>query len=145
MSKVSLCELFGTILTVSSEMRLIFKEIRELVERRYRRNPESVDDNLPRQSVSAFIFLRFIVPAILHPHLFGLYPGMSNQNLISPLYSRYFTGLLPLPVQRSLTLIAKVMQSLANLNVVSPITDLVILRRFELLSVCSRAELHAWC
>ncbi len=114
-------------------MRLIFKKIRELVERRYRRNPESVDDNLPRQSVSAFIFLRFIVPAILHPHLFGLYPGMSNQNFTSPLYSIYFTGLLPLPVQRSLTLIAKVMQSLANLNIVSCsfFFDFIILNRLN--------------
>jgi hypothetical protein len=31
--------------------------------------------DLPRQSVSAFCFLRFIVPAILHPHLFGLCSG----------------------------------------------------------------------
>jgi len=51
------------------------------------------------QSVSAFCFLRFIVPAILHPHLFGLCPGLPSP-----------------PVQRTLTLIAKVMQSLANLN-----------------------------
>jgi len=43
--------------------------------------------------------LRFIVPAVLHPHLFGLSPGLP-----------------PPPVQRSLTLIAKVIQSLANLN-----------------------------
>ncbi|KAF6766033.1 GTPase activating protein [Ephemerocybe angulata] len=56
-------------------------------------------ETFPKQSVSAFCFLRFIVPAILHPHLFGLYPG-------SP----------PETVQRSLTLIAKVIQSLANLN-----------------------------
>ncbi|KIM48201.1 hypothetical protein M413DRAFT_224313 [Hebeloma cylindrosporum] len=84
-----------------NEMRMLFKTIRKLVERRYRPDPTTVDthDHLPWQSVSAFCFLRFIVPAILHPHLFGLSPGLPS-----------------LPVQRSLTLIAKVIQSLANLN-----------------------------
>ncbi|KAJ7225513.1 GTPase activating protein [Mycena pura] len=82
------------------EMRRLFETIRKLVEKRYRikdLTPESRE--LPWQSVSAFCFLRFIVPAILHPHLFGLCPGMPS-----------------VPVQRSLTLIAKVVQSLANLN-----------------------------
>ncbi|KAF8642289.1 hypothetical protein AX16_009559 [Volvariella volvacea WC 439] len=83
------------------EMRRLFETIRKVVERRYgsqEHNP-NYNPDLPHQSVSAFCFLRFIVPAILHPHLFGLCPG------------------LPIaPVQRSLTLIAKVIQSLANLN-----------------------------
>ncbi|KDR84991.1 hypothetical protein GALMADRAFT_233525 [Galerina marginata CBS 339.88] len=84
-----------------NEMRMLFKCIRKLVEQRYRPDPTAIDSNtyLPWQSVSAFCFLRFIVPAILHPHLFGLSPGLPS-----------------LPVQRSLTLIAKVIQSLANLN-----------------------------
>ncbi|OCH96153.1 Rho GTPase activation protein [Obba rivulosa] len=79
------------------EMRKLFEHIRHLVERRYR-----VDDQnreVPWQSVSAFCFLRFMVPAILHPHLFGLWPGLPDAR-----------------VQRSLTLIAKVIQNLANLN-----------------------------
>ncbi|KAJ6575115.1 Rho GTPase activation protein [Mycena capillaripes] len=83
-----------------TEMRKLFETVRKLVEKRYRikdASPESRE--LPWQSVSAFCFLRFIVPAILHPHLFGLCPGMPS-----------------VPVQRSLTLIAKVIQSLANLN-----------------------------
>ncbi|KIY71620.1 Rho GTPase activation protein [Cylindrobasidium torrendii FP15055 ss-10] len=82
------------------EMRRLFETIRKLVERRYQ-NTDTVYENrdLQWQSVSAFCFLRFIVPAILHPHLFGLCPGLPSQ-----------------PVQRSLTLIAKVIQSLANLN-----------------------------
>ncbi|KAG8961300.1 hypothetical protein FRC03_005558 [Tulasnella sp. 419] len=55
--------------------------------------------DLKWQSISAFIFLRFFVPAILNPHLFGLVDGMPNNT-----------------VQRSLRLVAKVLQSLANLN-----------------------------
>ncbi|KAI0308203.1 Rho GTPase activation protein [Multifurca ochricompacta] len=82
------------------EMRKSFEYIRQLVEKRYPSGPDAdTNSDLPRQSVSAFCFLRFIVPAILHPHLFGLCSGLPD-----------------MPVQRSLTLIAKVIQSLANLN-----------------------------
>jgi len=48
------------------------------------------------------------VPAILHPYLFGLCSGLPSP-----------------PVQRSLTLIGKVIQSLANLNTVSQVKILV--------------------
>ncbi|KZW02215.1 hypothetical protein EXIGLDRAFT_760059 [Exidia glandulosa HHB12029] len=78
-----------------NELRKLFEHIRKLVEARFSaEHPE-----LRWQCVSAFCFLRFIVPAILHPHLFGLCQGLP-----------------PAPVQRSLTLVAKVIQSLANLN-----------------------------
>ncbi|KAI0335260.1 Rho GTPase activation protein [Cubamyces sp. BRFM 1775] len=80
------------------ELRRLFGHIRRLVESRYRIRDDQ-NRELPWQSVSAFCFLRFIVPAILHPHLFGLLPGLPDVS-----------------VQRSLTLIAKVVQSLANLN-----------------------------
>lgn len=85
-----------------NELRRLFETIRMLVEQRYRPESSSAEHtwDLPKQSVSAFCFLRFIVPAILHPHLFGLCPGLPS-----------------VPVQRSLTLIAKVIQSLANLNI----------------------------
>ncbi|KAJ2927130.1 hypothetical protein H1R20_g9961, partial [Candolleomyces eurysporus] len=83
-----------------NELRRLFQTIRTLVEQRTKAEKGSTEHrDLPKQTVSAFCFLRFIVPAILHPHLFGLYPGLP-----------------PEPVQRSLTLIAKVIQSLANLN-----------------------------
>ncbi|GJJ09690.1 hypothetical protein Clacol_003914 [Clathrus columnatus] len=79
------------------ELRRLFQCIRELVERRFGGDGES--SNLKWQSVSAFCFLRLIVPAILHPHLWGLHPGLPSP-----------------PLQRSLTLIAKALQSLANLS-----------------------------
>lgn len=58
-------------------MRRLFEHVRQLVEKRYKGHQDSAEQKreLPWQSVSAFIFLRFIVPAILHPHLFGLCAG----------------------------------------------------------------------
>ncbi|KIK70989.1 hypothetical protein GYMLUDRAFT_150071 [Collybiopsis luxurians FD-317 M1] len=84
------------------EMRRLFRTIRKLVEERFAKSGNDAlqeKSDLRWQGVSAFCFLRFIVPGILHPHLFQLCPGMPSQ-----------------PVQRSLTLVAKVIQSLANLN-----------------------------
>lgn len=108
-----------------SEMRRLFEHIRKLVETNYRVSGAAQGQNreLPWQSVSAFCFLRFIVPGILNPHLYGLCPG----NIIYTLFGNSsadlpFIGLPPAPVQRSLTLIAKVIQSLANLNAVSVMT-----------------------
>ena len=71
---------FALINNLSSELRIVFKTIRKLVEQRYRNDlPDTeLNNKLRWQSVSAFCFLRFIVPAILHPHLFGLCPGTSS-------------------------------------------------------------------
>ena len=76
-------ELWKSIYRVRSEcppeMRKLFEHIRKLVEKKCRSAKTVPDDgsqaDCPWQAVSAFIFLRFIVPAILHPHLFGLVPG----------------------------------------------------------------------
>jgi hypothetical protein len=54
-----------------SELRKLFEHIRKLVENNYKTDSAE----LRWQCVSAFCFLRFIVPAILHPHLFGLCQG----------------------------------------------------------------------
>lgn len=80
MSFVSLASDFNSNIHISSEMRILFRTIRKLVEQRYRPDPMSTDspNYLPWQSVSAFCFLRFIVPAILHPHLFGLVQGLDQ-------------------------------------------------------------------
>lgn len=62
-------------------MRSLFGIIRRGVEQSYTRqgDPDPMRNReLPWQSVSAFCFLRFIVPGLLHPHLFGLVPGMST-------------------------------------------------------------------
>jgi hypothetical protein len=84
---------------VHSELRILFKHIRHSVEERFVCQP---NDNLPSQGVSAFCFLRFIVPAIIYPNLWGLCPGMPSPG-----------------VQRSLKLVAKTIQNLANLVTVS--------------------------
>jgi len=87
------------------ELRKLFGHIRLMVERKFGGGGGMEPGGfgmLPRQAISSFVFLRFIVPAILNPHLFGLCPGM-------PSYG----------VGRSLTLLAKCTQSLANLNPVS--------------------------
>ncbi|TFK41156.1 Rho GTPase activation protein [Crucibulum laeve] len=94
-------QIYSTRAECPQEMRRLFGTIRQLVERRCRTEqaPAELQEELPLQSVSAFCFLRFIVPAILNPHLFGLCPGLPS-----------------VAIQRSLKLIAKVIQSLANLN-----------------------------
>lgn len=74
------------------ELRHIFKYIQKTVQGRF-----GDDRTMRATSVSAFIFLRFFVPAILNPMLFGLVSTPSDAR-----------------VKRSLTLVAKTLQGLAN-------------------------------
>ncbi|KAL1413341.1 hypothetical protein Q8F55_001100 [Vanrija albida] len=73
------------------------------------------NDLLRYKAVSSFVFLRLIGPALMSPHLFGL-----------------ADGLLPIEVQRTLTLVAKVLHALAffsdNENSRHP--DLVVFKPF---------------
>ena len=124
-------ELWDSIYRVTSEcppeMRRLFEHIRKQVEKRCLETNTLADDgsqsDLPWQAVSAFVFLRFIVPAILHPHLFGLVPGklfLHPSSLTMTLPVPVISGLPEASVQRTLTLVAKVLQSSANLNSVRP-------------------------
>ncbi|TPX25460.1 hypothetical protein DIZ76_010915 [Coccidioides immitis] len=77
-----------------AELRHIFRHIRACAEDRYGDFLRSV----AYSSVSGFLFLRFFCPAILNPKLFGLLKEHPRQR-----------------AQRTLTLIAKALQGLANL------------------------------
>ncbi|CAF9917532.1 MAG: hypothetical protein HETSPECPRED_003508 [Heterodermia speciosa] len=77
------------------ELRMIFRHIRACAEDRYGNFLRSVTYS----SVSGFLFLRFFVPAVLNPKLFGLLKNHPR-----------------LRAQRTLTLIAKSLQTLANLS-----------------------------
>ncbi|SPQ26639.1 a8fdc41f-c5ef-4e1b-962f-90cae79cb056 [Thermothielavioides terrestris] len=77
------------------ELRHIFKYIRAVAEDRYGEFLRTVTYT----SVSGFLFLRFLCPAILNPKLFGLLRDHPRPR-----------------AQRTLTLIAKSLQALANLS-----------------------------
>ncbi|KAJ9215954.1 hypothetical protein DTO166G4_2498 [Paecilomyces variotii] len=77
------------------ELRLIFRHIRACAEDRYGDFLRSVTYS----SVSGFLFLRFFCPAILNPKLFGLLKEHPRPR-----------------AQRTLTLIAKALQGLANMT-----------------------------
>lgn len=80
----------------NSEIRQIFAHIQKIVSSRY---GDEHHKKMRSTSVSAFIFLRFFVPAVLNPKLF---------NLVS---------VSPDPKsQRALTLVAKTLQGLANFS-----------------------------
>lgn len=74
-------------------LREIFAIIQQIVSSAY------ADSSMRVTSVSAFLFLRYFVPAILNPRLFGL--TSQHPDAVS---------------QRTLTLVAKTIQGLANLG-----------------------------
>lgn len=76
-----------------AEMRREWKNLRRNVEL----SVEPNDQETPLNALSAFIFLRFLCPAILNPQLFNLTKAHHPQN-----------------ISRTLTLIAKVMMVFAN-------------------------------
>ncbi|KAK0660681.1 putative Ras GTPase-activating-like protein ngap [Lasiodiplodia hormozganensis] len=78
-----------------AELRLIFRHIRACAEDRYGDFLRTVTYS----SVSGFIFLRFFCPAVLNPKLFGLLKDHPKMR-----------------ARRTLTLIAKSLQGLANMS-----------------------------
>ena len=82
---------------LNSDLRLIFSRIQAAVISRY----DQVEDhkNTRYTCISAFIFLRFFVPAVLNPRLFSLVSNTPDPKF-----------------QRTLTLVAKSLQGLANFS-----------------------------
>ena len=74
-------------------MRLVFKHLQEEVVKKW-----PIDDTVRTRAVSGFLFLRFICPAMLKPQIFNLVTGSPSAN-----------------AERTLKLVAKGMQNLANL------------------------------
>ena len=86
-------KLFQTRKSIPLKLRVVLEFIRERATSRLK------DQNIEYLSVSAFFFLRLICPALMAPKLFNLTRIHPSQNC-----------------QRTLTLIAKSIQSLANLS-----------------------------
>jgi hypothetical protein len=64
--------IYNSVSRCPQELRLIFRHIRACAEDRYGDYLRTVQYS----SVSGFLFLRFFVPAVLNPKLFGLLKGM---------------------------------------------------------------------
>ncbi|KAH3910004.1 hypothetical protein HBI56_128760 [Parastagonospora nodorum] len=87
--------IYNSISRCPQELRLIFRHIRACAEDRYGDYLRTV----AYSSVSGFLFLRFFVPAVLNPKLFGLLKDHPKPR-----------------ARRTFTLIAKSLQGLANMS-----------------------------
>ena len=89
--------IIGTIFAARAEMpdsfRYIFANIKESVRRRFPSDPDA-----PYISISGFLFLRFFAPAVLGPKLFKMCNDYTDAK-----------------TSRTLTLLAKMLQNIANL------------------------------
>lgn len=100
---------FSSLFSLSfRNFRYVFQHIQSQVRRKFG------DDNIVRYtSISGFIFLRFFCPALLTPKNFGLLDGpLAFTCLPRP---HLLLEHPPVNVARDLTLIAKVIQNMANL------------------------------
>ncbi|KAH8928135.1 hypothetical protein BT69DRAFT_1329865 [Atractiella rhizophila] len=77
------------------ELRSVFYHIQQLVRDHFKKD----QDAMRFTSISAFVFLRFFVPAILYPKLWGVVPRQPGEGC-----------------RRTLTLIGKTLQGLANMS-----------------------------
>jgi GTPase-activator protein for Ras-like GTPase/C2 domain/PH domain len=92
-------QFFDTIVSSAADcppvLRAIFAHLRKRVEHRY---DAAQVDTVRHTVVSSMLFLRFFVPAILNPMLFDVMPEFASEH-----------------ASRTLTLVAKTIQNLANL------------------------------
>lgn len=86
-------KIFATSNDLPEEMKLEWKNLRTNVEL----SVEPSDNETPLNAISAFVFLRFLCPAILNPQLFNLMQGNCTGN-----------------VSKTLTLLAKIMMVFSN-------------------------------
>ncbi|KAM0718581.1 hypothetical protein Q7P37_005651 [Cladosporium fusiforme] len=93
------------------ELRRIFRHVRACAEDRYGDFLRSVSFS----SVSGFLFLRFFCPAVLNPKLFGLMKGMSTRVSRKAFLTNIGTDDMKPRTRRTCTLIAKSLQTLANM------------------------------
>jgi Ras GTPase-activating protein 1 len=79
---------------VPSELRAVFARTQAAAMRKF-----PADASARYTAVSAFAFLRFVVPALLNPKLFNMMPAHASEE-----------------TARTLTLVAKIVQAVANLS-----------------------------
>lgn len=99
-------------------MRTLFAYIRHKVETVLDPMTKS-NSKLSWQAISSFLFLRYLCPAMLNPHLYEIWPGMwynIQERFVVILTT--MLGMIEEPVKRTLTEIAKVIQNMGNFTTV---------------------------